>query len=338
MSERRFTVAIVGATGMVGQELVQALEQRLFPLAGLHLFASARSAGDTVICGSISSRVGLLAQAQFQDADIAFFAAGEQVSAEWVPRATEAGAVVIDTSSLFTGDTDVPLVVPEVNASAIEDYLARSLIISPDPVASALAVVLKPLHDAAGIVRVVATSLEPVSGAGKAGVDELQTQLVELLNGREAEVAVFQQRIAFNAIPAIGEFLAGGRTQHEEVSCLALRRLLASDVMIHLTRTRIPTFFGMGISASIELSQSLSPEEAREILRSAPGILLLDEEAAPQLSTPTDAIGQDATCVSRVRANEEVNQLDLWITIDNTRKGSSVNAVQIAEILAREYL
>ena len=267
-----------------------------------------------------------------------FFAAGEQISAEWIPRATEAGAVVIDTSLLFAADSDVPLIVPEVNAAEIGGYVERNVIVSPDAVAVALAIALKPLQDAAGITHLVATSLEPVSGAGKGGVDEMQTQTVELMSGRDAQIAVFPQRIAFNLIPQMGEFLAGGRTSQEEQTCVTLRRLLTDELVISLTRVRAPMFFGTAISVSIETTQPLSAEEAREILRRAPGILLYDQEDAPQYSSPADAIGEDATCVGRIRAHEAENRLDLWITIDNMRKGSALNAVQIAEILARDYL
>jgi len=338
MKERSFAVAVVGATGVVGQELINVLEQRLFPISELRLYASARSAGDTATCGGLTSRVGLLGQAQFGDSTVVFFAAGEQVSAEWIPRAMEAGAVVIDMSSLFVMDNDVPLIVPEINAAEIGDYVGRGMIASPDPIATALAIALKPLHDAAGIQRVVVTTLEPVSGAGKGGIDEMQTQMVELLNGRDTEIGVFPQRIAFNVIPRIGDFLSGGRSSQEELTCVALRRLLTPDAMISLTRVRVPVFFGTGISVSVELAQPLAPDEAREILRGARGVLLTDEEEAPQYMTPADVIGEDATCIGRIRANEAANQLDLWITIDNTRKGSAVNAVQIAEILTREYL
>lgn len=338
MNERKFSVAVVGATGIVGRELTNILDQRLFPLAELHLYASARSAGDVVICGPLTSRVGLLGQARFTGTEIVFFAAGEQISAEWVPRATEAGAVVIDTSLLFAADADVPLIVPEVNAAEMGSYVERNVIVSPDAIAIAAAIALKPLHDAAGITHLVATTLEPVSGAGKVGIDEMQTQTVELMNGRDADISVFPQRIAFNLIPQIGEFLSGGRTSQEEQTCVALRRLLSDDLVIGLTRVRVPMFFGTAISASIETLQPLSAEEAREILRGAPGVLLYDQEDAPQYSSPADAIGEDATCVGRIRAHEATNRLDLWITIDNMRKGSALNAVQIAEILTRDYL
>lgn len=338
MTERRVSIAVVGATGVVGQELLNVLEQRLFPIGSLALYASARSAGDEVSCGGVKARVGLLGQAHFGETDIVFLVAGEEISATWAPRAAEAGAVVIDTSQLYTADPDVPLVVPELNPGAIADYRERSIIASPDAVAIALAVALAPLHAAAGITRIVATAIEPVSGAGKAGVDEMQAQTIELLNGREVESTAFPQRIAFNLIPQVGSFLAGGRSNSEAYSVLALQRLLEGVPSISVTRVRAPFFFGTGIAVNIETTQPLSADEVRATLRQSPGIVLFDTEEEPQYTSPADVVGQDATYVGRVRADEANSQIDLWIALDNTRKGSSVNAVQIAEILIHEYL
>jgi len=338
MSERRFSVAVVGATGIVGQELVNVLDQRLFPVRALALYASARSAGDEVTCGGVTARVGLLGQAHFGDTDIVFLAAGDEISAVWAPRAAEAGAVVIDTSHLFTADPDVPLVIPELNPGAVADYRERSIIVSPDAVAIAIAVALAPIHAAAGITRIVATAIESVSGAGKAGVDEMQLQTIELLNGRDADITVFPQRIAFNLIPQNGPLLAGGRSSTETHCVTALQRLLEGVLSVSVTRVRAPIFFGTGIAVNIETTQSLSADEVRATLRQSPGVVLFDTEEEPQYTSPADIIGEDATYVGRVRADELNNQIDLWIALDNTRKGSSVNAVQIAEVLAREYL
>lgn len=340
MQKTAYSVAVVGATGLVGHEIVSTLEQRLFPLSELHLYASLRCAGDEVSCGTLTVRVEPLDHARFAGTDIVFLAAGELVSAEWQARATDAGAIVIDTSQLFAADPDVPLVVPEVNAGEIAEYVTRSLIASPDSPATALAVALKPLHEAARLLRVVATTFEPVSGLGRAGIDELQQQTVELMNGRSIdEPAVFPRRIAFNVIPQIGEALAGGISSHEQQTRTALRRLLdAPDLPVSVTRVRVPLFFGSGLAVNVETEARLTAAHARDVLHTAPGVLLQDELVAGEYPTPTDVVEQDATFVGRIREDEATNVLDLWLAIDNLRKGSAVNAVQIAELLIRDYL
>jgi aspartate-semialdehyde dehydrogenase len=215
----------------------------------------------------------------------------------------------------------------------------RSVVASPDAVAIALAVALQPLHATAGVTRVVASTFEPVSAAGRAGIEELQQQTVDLLNGRGVEHAVFPQRIAFNALPQIGEFLEGGSARSERQTAAALRRLLgAPELVVSVTRVQVPLFFGEGISVDVETATKLSAAEARDILRAAPGVLLQDEASAQAYSTSADAVGQDATCIGRVRAADTANVLDFWIAIDNVRKGAAVNAVQIAELLIRDYL
>jgi aspartate-semialdehyde dehydrogenase len=339
MKKSEYSVAVVGATGLVGSEIVRTLEERQFPLAELSLYASLRSAGDDMHCGGVSARVELLESAVLEGTDIVFLAAGESVSAQWAGRAAAAGAVTIDLSQLFVDDPDVPLVVPEVNADEIAGYVTRNLVVSPDAPAVAVAVALNPLHATATIIRAVATTFEPVSAAGRAGIEELQQQTIELMSGRTPETQVFPHRIAFNVLPHIGQFLAGGASSGEAQMAQAVRRLLdAPDLLQRITRVRIPLFFGSAIAVSIETANKLTADEARECLRVAPGILLRDDILTHAYPTPADTVGQDATSVGRIREDEMGNVLDFWIAIDNIRKGSAVNAVQIAELLIRDYV
>jgi aspartate-semialdehyde dehydrogenase len=339
MKASGYSVAVVGATGLVGSEILAALEQRQFPFGALQLYASIRSAGDEVSCGGVTARVEMIERARFADADFVFFAAGEQVSAEWIERATESGAIAIDTSPLLAGDPEVPVVVPEVNAADLSAYTNRNIIVSPTASAVALAVGLKPLQEAAGIVRVVGSTFEPVSGAGHAGIEELQQQVVELINGRSAANAVFTHRIAFNILPQVGEFLAGGRARGESHVVLAMRRLLSDPSLpVSITCTRVPVFYGEALAVNVETSTKLTADEARDILRAAPGVLLQDDLETFAYPTAAEAVGQDATLIGRIREDESLNVLDLWMAIDNLRKGAAVNAVQIAEVLIRDYL
>jgi len=336
MKKSTYSVAVVGSTGLVGREIVTALEQREFPVGDLQLYASARSAGDEIACGRIAARVELLERARFEGTDVVFLTAGEQVSAEWIGRVTDAGAVAIDASQLFAGDADVPLIVPEVNAASIAGYTERGVVACPDSPAVALAVVLNPLHAAAALRRVVVSTYEPLSGAGDAGIEELQRQTIELMSGRSVESELFAHRVAFNVVPQIGEMLAGAVTRDERLTAAALRRLLdAPELTVSVTRVHVPLFYGAALSVNIETAEKLTAAQARDILRPSPGVLLQDD--APY-STPIDAVGQDATAVGRIREDEATNVLDLWLTIDNIRKGPAVNAVQIAELLLRDYL
>ena len=339
MRDSGYSLAVVGATGLVGSEIVATLEQRQFPVADLDLYASVRSAGDEVRCGQLVTRVELLEQAHFADTDLVFLAAGQQVGAEWVTRLTANNTVVIDTSQLFVDDPDVPVIVAEVNPTDVAQYVNRNLVSSPDPVAIAVSVVLNPIHAAGVIQRVVVSACEPVSGCGRAGIEELQRQTIELMNGRDAEIEVFPQRIAFNILPQVGEFLAGGTSREERDTASALRRVLQMpSLALSVTRLRTPIFYGTGISVNVETLHKLTAAEVRELLRVAPGVLLHDDVETHAYPTPAAAVGQDATWVGRIREDESANVLDMWIAIDNVRKGAAVNAVQIAELLVREYL
>ena len=339
MRKPSYSLAVVGATGLVGSEIVATLEHRQFPIADLELYASIRTAGDEVRCGGLVARVEPLEQARFADTDLAFLAAGEQVSAEWVTRLTANGTVVIDSSRLFADDPDVPLIVPEVNPADLAQYAHRNLVSSPDPVAIAASVVLHPIHEAGVIQRVVVSSCEPVSGCGRAGIEELQRQTIELMNGRDPEIEVFPQRIAFNILPQVGEFLAGGASRDERAAASALRRLLQAPALaLSVTRLRVPIFYGTVLAVNVETLHKLTAAAARDLLRRAPGVSLHDDVAAHAYPTPAAAVGQDAAWVGRIREDESANVLDLWVAIDNIRKGAAVNAVQIAELLIRDFL
>lgn len=340
MSTDLFNVVVVGVTGLVGSEIVKVLAERQFPVAQLRGYASERTAGGEVEAGDRSLSVDLLERADFEGVDIAFFAAPEQVTAEWAGRATAAGATVIDLSQLYANAIDVPLVVPEVNPGAVSEYDARHIIASPTAAALQLAVVLSPLRDAAGLKRVVVTSYEPVSEAGRAGIDALSQQTIDLLAGRSPEVHLFRDRIAFSLLPQVGEFLERGYTRAEHQLMEQTARLLDhAGLAITATSLRVPLFYGISQSVNVETVEPLTAEAAREVLRSAPGVLLQDDPAQEEYPTPISAIGTDATCVGRIRDDPSIEcGLNLWIVGDNVRKGSAINAVAIAEILVRDYL
>jgi aspartate-semialdehyde dehydrogenase len=333
-----YSIAVVGATGLVGGEILNLLREREFPLGELRCYASERSVGGGA--GEREAPVDLLDRADFDGIDIAFFAATEAVSAEWVGRATDAGAVVIDLSQLYANDPDVPLVIPEINAEAIADYHARRIIACPIADVVQLAVILRPLADAAGLTRVIVSSYQPVSEAGRAGVADLSEQTLALMRGEEAEVQRLHRRIAFNVLPQVGDFLEGGGTRNEEQIVVQTRRVLGRpDLAIAATSVRVPLFYGLSQSVNVETQQPLSADEARELLRGAPGVWLHDDPGANDYPTPMDAVGNEATLVGRIRADDSVEHgLILWISADNVRKGAALHAVGIAEILVREYL
>jgi aspartate-semialdehyde dehydrogenase len=334
-----YSLAIVGATGLVGREILQVLAERRFPVGELRLYSSFASAGDEVTSSGLSVVVQPLEHADFNGVDVAFLAAGEQVTAECAGRVREAGALGIDLSELFADDLDVPVVVPEVNAAVVSEFVERGLVSSPNPPAIALAVALAPVEGIAGLEHVTAVTFEPVSGAGRAGIEELQRQVLDLMSGRDSENRLFPHRIAFNLLPQVGELLAGGFSRGEEQTRAQLLRILdLPDLRLSVTRVRVPLFFGEAIALSVETREKVTAREARESLRAAPGILLSDDAAEGAYPTPRDSVGQDATAVGRIREHEMENRLDLWISLDNIRKGAAVNAVHIAELLVRDHL
>lgn len=333
------SIAVLGATGLVGREVLAVLDERAFPIRDLRLAASLRSAGAVLECAGRSWRVDPLDSTSFEDVDIAILATPEVVSAAIVSRLAESNAVAIDLSQVFADDYDVPLIVPEINAAEIGGFRQRNLIASPDPVAISLLVALQPLRDAAGIRRVVVTSLEPVAGAGQSGIEVLQRQTIALLRGESDESEVFPHRLAFNLFPQVGEMLQGGSSRGEQTTAAAIRRVLDyPDLPVSVTRVRVPLFFGQAVSVNVETQEPLSADTARELLSAAPGLVVHDEISEGLYPTPADVISQDAVWLGRIRADEEASTVDLWIASDSLRKGAAVNAVQIAEILVREYL
>jgi aspartate-semialdehyde dehydrogenase len=341
MSDRELVVAVVGATGAVGGEVVRTLEERVFPVAELRLAASARSAGALVDWRGSSVRVDELDAALFEGADLVFFCAGGAISAEYAPLAVDAGAVVIDKSSHFRMHPDVPLVVPEVNA---EDLAERHLgiVASPNCTTIPMVVALKPLAEVAGLARIVASSYQAVSGGGKQGVDTLSRETINLLNLRDhaegEEKSVFPRRIAFNCIPQVDAFLPDGSTKEEAKVIAETRRVLHLESLpIAVTCVRVPTFYGHTVALTVELEQPLDPEEARRLLREAPGVVLCELGDEMPYPTAADVGGTDAVYVGRVREDpSHPHGLQLWVAADNVRKGAALNAVQIAEIVARE--
>jgi aspartate-semialdehyde dehydrogenase len=341
MSERTLTVAVVGATGAVGGEVVRTLEERLFPVGELRLAASARTAGALVDWRGANVRVDVLEAALFEGVDLAFFCAGGAVSAEYAPLAVDAGAVVIDKSSHFRMHPDVPLVVPEVNAGDLaERHLG--IIASPNCTTIPMVVALKPLAEAVGIARIVASSYQAVSGGGKRGIDTLSRETINLLNLRDPaegeDSPVFPRRIAFNCIPQVDAFLEDGSTKEEAKVIAETRRVLHLETLpIAVTCVRVPTFYGHTVALTVELEQALDAEEARRLLREAPGVVLCELGDEMPYPTAADVGGTDAVYVGRVREDpSHPHGIQLWVAADNVRKGAALNAVQIAEIVARD--
>jgi aspartate-semialdehyde dehydrogenase len=341
MAEREFAIAVVGATGAVGSEVLSILEERLFPVGDLRLFASARTAGEMVDWNGRAVRVDQLDADGFEGIDIAFFCAGGEVSAQYAPLAADAGAVVIDKSSYFRMDPDVPLVVPEVNAEDLVER-HRGIIASPNCTTIPIVVALKPIADAVGISRIVASSYQAVSGGGKHGIDTLSRETINILNMRDSadgqDKAVFPRRIAFNCIPQVDAFLEDGSTKEEAKVIAETRRVLHLETLpIAVTCVRVPTFFGHTVALTVELDQPLDAADARQMLREAPGVILCELGDEMPYPTAADVGGSDAVYVGRVRNDpSHPHGLQLWVAADNVRKGAALNAVQIAEIVSRE--
>jgi aspartate-semialdehyde dehydrogenase len=338
--KQEYNVAIVGATGAVGEQMREVLEERLFPVGELRLLASPRSAGQLLEFKGKQIRVQVLGESSFEDIDLALFSAGGAVSAKYAPLAAEAGSVVIDNSSHFRMDHDVPLVVPEVNASEIAQYKNRGIIANPNCSTIQMVVALKPIDDAATIRRVVVSTYQSVSGAGRMAMEELSRQAIALFNGEELEKKKFPHQIAFNCLPHIDAFLPSGYTKEEMKMVHETRRILGKpDLGVTATTVRVPVFCGHSESVNVETEKKLTADEVREILREAPGVLLCDEPENNLYPMPIDAVGQEFTLVGRIREDESIaNGINLWVVADNLRKGAALNAVQIAEILIRDYL
>lgn len=336
-----YRVAVVGATGNVGREMMAILAEREFPIDEIAAVASSRSQGTEVEFGDTGKMLKCqnLDNFDFTGWDIALFAAGSGPTKIHAPRAAASGCVVIDNSSLYRMDPDVPLIVPEVNPDAIDGYTARNIIANPNCSTAQMVVALKPLHDAAKITRVVVSTYQSVSGAGKAGMDELFEQTRAIFVNDPVTPRKFTKQIAFNVIPHIDVFLDDGFTKEEWKMVVETKKILDPKVKVQATCVRVPVFVGHSESISIEFENEISAKEAQDILREAPGIMLVDKREDGGYVTPIECAGDYATFVSRVREDPTVeNGLVLWCVSDNLRKGAALNAVQIAELLGRRHL
>ncbi len=335
-----YRVAVVGATGNVGREILQCLAERDFPADEVTALASESSIGVEVSFGEDDVlKVGDLAAFDFKGVDIALFSPGAEVSAEHAPRATKAGAVVIDNTSQFRMDPDVPLVVPEVNPAAIALHTRRNIIANPNCSTIQLVMALRPLHDLATIERVVVATYQSVSGAGRAAMDELFDQTKTLYAGEPKAPERFTKRIAFNVIPHIDVFRPDGATKEEWKIVQETKKVLDPGIEIIATCARVPVFVGHAEAVHLQFAHSISQDEAREALREAPGVVVIDEREDGGYITPIECVGDDAVFVSRIREDATVaNGLALWVVSDNLRKGAALNAVQIAEQLVAQYL
>ena len=334
-----FKVAIAGATGNVGREMLNILEERGFPADEVVALASRRSQGTEVSYGDRTLKVKDLATYDFSDTDICLMSAGGNVSKEWSPKIGKQGCVVIDNSSAWRYDQDVPLVVPEVNPDAIDGYTKRNIVANPNCSTAQMLVALKPLHDAATIKRVVVATYQSVSGAGKEGMDELFTQTRAVFVADPVEAKKFTKRIAFNVIPHIDVFLDDGFTKEEWKMVAETKKMLDPKIKVTATCVRVPVFIGHSEAVNLEFEKPITADEAREILRDAPGCLVVDKRENGGYVTPIESAGEDATYISRIREDPTVdNGLNLWIVSDNLRKGAALNAVQIAELMIERGL
>ena len=339
--EMGYRVVVVGATGNVGREMLNILAEREFPCDEIAAVASSRSQGSVIDFGETGKKLKVqnIENFDFTGWDIALFAAGSGPTATHAPRAAAAGCVVIDNSSLYRMDPDVPLIVPEVNPDAIDGYTKKNIIANPNCSTAQMVVALKPLHDAAKIKRVVVATYQSVSGAGKEGMDELFEQSRAVFVGDALEAKKFTKQIAFNVIPHIDVFLDDGSTKEEWKMVAETKKILDPKIKLTATCVRVPVFVGHSEAINIEFEEELSAEDAQNILREAPGIMLIDKREDGGYVTPVECVGDYATFVSRVREDPTVDSgLSLWCVSDNLRKGAALNAVQIAELLGRRHL
>ncbi|MPZ55628.1 MAG: aspartate-semialdehyde dehydrogenase [Rhizobiales bacterium] len=334
-----FKVAVVGATGNVGREMLDILAERAFPADEVVALASRRSIGVEASCGDKTLKVKALDHFDFSDTDICLMSAGSAVSKEWSPKIAAQGAVVIDNSSCWRMDADVPLIVPEVNADAVAGFRKKGIIANPNCSTAQLVVALKPLHDHAKIKRVVVATYQSVSGAGKEAMDELFSQTKAVFQIDDVAAKQFPKRIAFNVIPHGGDFMEDGYTTEEWKMVVETKKILDPKIKLTATCVRVPVFIGHSEAVTIEFENPITAEEAQDILRNAPGCLVIDKRKPGGYVTPHEAAGEDATYISRIRTDPTVdNGLVLWCVSDNLRKGAALNAVQIAEVLINRKL
>ncbi|GJD75272.1 aspartate-semialdehyde dehydrogenase [Methylobacterium goesingense] len=334
-----YKVAVVGATGNVGREMLDILSERAFPADEVVAIASRRSAGQEVSFGDKILKVKALDSYDFSDTDICLMSAGGETSKEWSPRIGQTGCVVIDNSSAFRYHQDVPLIVPEVNPDAIHGFSKLNIIANPNCSTAQLVVALKPLHDAATIKRVVVATYQSVSGAGKDAMDELFQQTRSVFTAGEIKAEKFTKRIAFNVIPHIDVFMEDGYTKEEWKMVAETKKMLDPKIKLTATAVRVPVFIGHAEAVNVEFERPITAEQATQILRSAPGLMVVDKREPGGYMTPHEAAGEDATYVSRIREDATVeNGLNFWCVADNLRKGAALNTVQIAEMLVNRKL
>jgi len=335
-----YKVVVVGATGNVGREMLNILDERQFPVDQIAALASRKSLGTEISFGDRTLKTQDLDTFDFSGWDIALFAIGSDATKIYAPKAASQGCVVIDNSSLYRYDPAVPLIVPEVNADAVTGYSAKNIIANPNCSTAQLVVALKPLHDRARIKRVVVSTYQSVSGAGKEGMDELWDQTKSIYNPTDSKPATkFQKQIAFNVIPQIDVFMEDGQTKEEWKMMVETKKILDPAIKVTATCVRVPVFVGHAESVNIEFHDFLDEDEARDILREAPGCMVVDKREAGGYITPIECVGDYATYISRIRQDQTIdNGLNMWIVSDNLRKGAALNAVQIAEVLGQRCL
>lgn len=338
---KQYDVAVVGATGAVGETMMSILEERDFPIRTLYPLASARSAGKTVKFRGKSVRVTDLAEFDFSQAQIGLFSAGGSISEEFAPKAAAAGCIVIDNTSHFRRDADIPLIVPEVNLPALAGYTQRNIIANPNCSTIQMLVALKPIYDAVGIERINVCTYQAVSGTGKEAIEELAGQTARLLNGQSIECEVYPKQIAFNVLPHIDTFQDNGYTREEMKMVWETHKIFGDEsIQVNPTCVRVPVFFGHSEALHIETRDKISAADARKLLEGSPGITVIDERADGGYPTAvTESAGKDPVFVGRIR--EDISHprgLDLWVVSDNVRKGAALNSVQIAEALIRGYI
>tara|TARA_Y100001934_G_scaffold282803_1_gene398500 strand:- start:115 stop:1149 length:1035 start_codon:yes stop_codon:yes gene_type:complete len=334
-------VAVVGATGAVGQAMLNILEERNFPVNNIYPLASERSAGGQIQFNGKYHTVTRLDEFDFSKAQVGLFSAGGSVSAEHAPRAASDGCVVIDNTSHFRYDDDIPLIVPEVNPERVADYTTRNIIANPNCSTIQMLVALKPIHDAAGISRINVATYQAVSGAGTSGIEELALQTTALLNSQGVEPKVFGKQIAFNAVPHIDSFQDNGYTKEEMKMVWETRKIFGDETIeINPTCVRIPVFYGHSEAVNIETRTKIDAEAVRELLEAAPGVVVMDErESGGYPTAVTESAGEDPVYVGRIRDDiSHPMAVNLWVVSDNVRKGAALNSVQIAEILVKDYL
>ncbi|MFT5452628.1 MAG: aspartate-semialdehyde dehydrogenase [Enterobacterales bacterium] len=338
---KKYNVAVVGATGAVGETMLEILAERQFPIEQLYPLASERSAGDTLLFAKKSHLIENLADFDFSKVDIALFSAGGSISKEFAPKAAATGCIVIDNTSEFRNEKDIPLVIPEVNPEALADYKNRNIIANPNCSTIQMLVALKPIYDAVGIKKIDVSTYQSVSGSGKAGIKELAGQTGQLLNGLSVEPEAFSQQIAFNVIPQIDDFMDNGFTREEMKMIWETKKIFADDdIIVNPTAVRVPVFYGHSEAIHIETKKPISRLDAFALLNAAEGVIVVDDPEKKRFATPvTHCAGKNAVFVSRIRQQLDSDTgLNLWVVSDNIRKGAALNSVQIAECLIKNYL